>query len=169
MPCPLTQNYVLKDCLTTAGVESWLVTPFANVLTTTLTANVVTAITKTLAWKSYAQETEQSMWSYTGAGTNANGTKAYDWSATIKTNGLNTLDQQELDTLLSNKVVLIAKMYNGEYWMLGRTFGSTAIDSAFESGTAMGDFQGTTLTVKGRSNAPAVKVDTAIIAALLTV
>jgi hypothetical protein len=31
----------------------------------------------------------------------------------------------------------------------------------------MGDFQGSTLTIKGRSNVPAVKVDTAIIAALL--
>ena len=76
MPCPLTQNYTLKDCLTTAGVASWYITPFANVLTSTLTANVVTAITKTVTWKTIAQEIEQGMWSYTGAGTTASGSKA---------------------------------------------------------------------------------------------
>jgi hypothetical protein len=169
MACPLTQNYTLKDCLTTAGVASWYITPFANVLTSTLTANVVTAITKTVAWKTIAQEIEQGMWSYTGAGTSASGSKAYDWECSIKMHGLNTLDQQELELILSNKVVLIAVMQNGDAWMLGRSYGSTAIDSKFESGTAMGDFIGSTLTVKGRSSVSAVKVDSTILAGLLTV
>jgi len=83
--------------------------------------------------------------------------------------GLNTLDQQELELILSNKVVLIAVMQNGDAWMLGRSYGSTAIDSKFESGTAMGDFIGSTLTVKGRSSVSAVKVDSTILAGLLTV
>jgi hypothetical protein len=168
MACPLTQNYTLKDCLTTAGVESWLITPFSNVLTAVLTANVVTTITKTVTWKTIAQEVEQGTWSYTGTGATANGSKAYDWEAAIKMHGLNTLDQQELELILSNKVVLIAKMNNGDYWMLGRTYGSTAIDTKFEAGTAMGDFIGSTLTIKGRSSVSAVKVDSAIITGLTT-
>jgi len=73
MPCPLTQNYAVKDCLTTAGVASWYITPFSNITTSTLTANVVTAITKTLAFKTIAQEIEQGNWSYTSAGATANG------------------------------------------------------------------------------------------------
>ncbi|CAB4204300.1 hypothetical protein UFOVP1393_45 [uncultured Caudovirales phage] len=168
MPCPLTQNYTLKDCLSTAGVASWYITPFSNMLTAVLTANVVTAITKTLAFKTIAQEIEQGTWSYTGAGTSAAGTKAYDWECSIKMNGLNTLDQQEIELILSNKVVLIAVMQNGDAWMLGRGYGSNAIDSKFEAGTAMGDFIGTTLTVKGRSSVSAVKVDPTILAGLLT-
>ena len=168
MAFPLTQNYVLKDCLTTAGVASWYITPFSNMLTAVLTANVVTAITKTVAFKTIAQEIEQGTWSYTGAGTSAAGTKAYDWEASVKMHGLNTLDQQEIELILSNKCVLIATMQNGDSWMLGRGYGSNAIDSKFEAGTAMGDFQGTTITLKGRSSVSAVKVDPTILAGLLT-
>ena len=52
--------------------------------------------------------------------------------------------------------------------MLGREFGSTGIDSKFESGAALGDFMGTTLTVKGRATVAAKKVDPAILAGLLS-
>ena len=167
MPCLLTQNYTVKDCLTPAGVASWYITPFANMLTAVLTANVVTTITKTVAFKTIAQEIEQGTWSYSGAGTSASGALAFDWEAMIKMNQLNTLDQEEITLILKNKCVLIAVMQNGDAWMLGREFGSTGIDSKFESGAALGDFMGTTLTVKGRATAAAKKVDPTILAGLL--
>lgn len=168
MACPLSQNYALKDCLTPAGVASWYITPFANMLTAVLTSNVVTTITKTVAFKTIAQEIEQGTWSYTGAGTSASGALAFDWEAMIKMHQLNTLDQEEITTILKNKCVLIAVMQNGDAWMLGREFGSTGIDSKFEAGTALGDFMGTTLTVKGRATAAAKKVDPTILAGLLS-
>lgn len=168
MACPLTQNYTLKDCLEPAGVASWYITPFANITASTLTANVVSAITKTVAFKTIAQEIEQGAWSYTGAGTSTSGAFAFDWEATIKMHQLNTLDQEEISLILKNKCVLIAVMQNGDAWMLGREFGSTGIDSKFESGTALGDFIGTTLTVKGRATVAAKKVDPTILAGLLS-
>lgn len=168
MACPLTQNYATKDCLQTAGVASWYITPFSNMLTATLTANVVTAITKTVAFKTIAQEIEQGNWTYTGTGAAANGSHAYDWQVLIKMVGLNTLDQEEINLILQNKCVLIAVMQNGDAWMLGKEFGSTGIDSAFNSGTALGDFIGTDVTVKGRATMPAKKVDPTILAGLLT-
>lgn len=167
MACPLTQNYTLKDCLTPAGVASWYITPFSNVLTSTLIANVVSAITKTVTWKTIAQEIEQGTWSYTGAGTSASGALAFDFEAAIKMHQLNTLDQEEITLILKNKCVLIAVMQNGDAWMLGREFGSNSIDSKFESGAALGDFMGSTLTVKGRATVAAKKVDPAILAGLL--
>lgn len=168
MACPLTQNYTLKDCLTPAGVASWYITPFSNMLTAVLTSNVVTTITKTVAFKTIAQEIEQGTWSYTGAGTSASGAQAFDWEAMIKMHQLNTLDQEEISLILKNKCVLIAVMQNGDAWMLGREFGSNAIDSKFESGAALGDFMGTTLTVKGRATVAAKKVDPTILAGLLS-
>lgn len=167
MPCLLSQNYTVKDCLTPAGVASWYITPFANMLTAVLTANVVTTITKTVAFKTIAQEIEQGTWSYSGAGTSASGALAFDWEAMIKMNQLNTLDQEEITLILKNKCVIIAVMQNGDAWMLGREFGSTGIDSKFESGAALGDYMGTTLTVKGRATAAAKKVDSTILAGLI--
>lgn len=168
MACPLTANYSIKDCLTTAGVKRWLVTPFSNVTASTVASNVVTAITKTVAFKTYAQENESSTWTYTGDGNSANGAYAYDWEATLKTHGLETADQVEFELLMKNKLILIAEMNDGNYWMLGRDYGSSGINDAFVAGTAMNDFQGDTIVVKGRSKTKALKVDSTIIAGLLS-
>jgi hypothetical protein len=167
MSCPLTQNYVNKDCKSVAGVKKFYITPFANLLTTTVVANVITAITKTLAWNTYAQESEIANWDYTGTGSLANGTYAYDFNATMKCMGLNTLDSQEFETLLKNKLVLIAEMENGDFWMLGKDYGCSVDNTKFETGTAFGDFIGSTIAIKGRSNTSMLKVDPTIIAALL--
>ena len=167
MSCPLTQNYVNKDCKSVAGVKKFYITPFANLLTTTVVANVITVITKTLAWNTYAQESEIANWDYTGTGSLANGTYAYDFNVTMKCMGLNTLDSQEFETLLKNKLVLIAEMENGDFWMLGRDYGCSVDNTKFETGTAFGDFIGSTIAIKGRSNTSMLKVDPTIIAALL--
>jgi hypothetical protein len=168
MACPLGSNYTPKDCLTTAGVKSWYITPFSNVTASTVTSNVVTAITKTVAFKTYAQQAETSTWTYTGDGTQANGAYAYDWEATIKTFGLETADQVEFELLIKNKLLLIAEMNDGTYWMLGRDYGSNAVNDAFVAGTAFNDYQGDTIVIKGRAKTKALKVDSTIIAGLLS-
>lgn len=167
MPCPLTQNYINKDCKSVGGVVKYYITPFANLLTSALTSNVVTAITKTVTWKMYEQEPEVANWDYTGSGSMANGTYAYDFNAMFKCRGLNTLDTDELELLLKNKIVLIAEMSNGDFWMLGRTYGASVDNTKFETGSAFGDFIGNTVMIKGRSTTSMVKVNSAIIAALL--
>lgn len=167
MSCPLTQNYVNKDCKSVAGVKKFYVTPFSNLLTTTVVTNVVTVITQTLPWKTYDQESEIANWDYTGTGSLANGTYAYDFNATMKCMGLNTLDTVEFETLLKNKLVLIAQMENGDFWMLGKDYGCSVDNTKFETGTAFGDFIGSTIAIKGRSNTSMLKVDPTIIAALI--
>jgi hypothetical protein len=167
MACPLTQNYTPQDCLTTAGVKSYYLTPFSNFLTSTVTANVVTAITKTLPWKQYKQVIETATWSHTGDSKVENGTYAYDWEAIIVTVGLNTVEQAEFELLMQNKLILIAEMQNSDFWILGRHSGSNAMNDKFDSGKAMGDKMGNVITLKGRSNTKMLKVDPTIIAGLL--
>jgi hypothetical protein len=167
MPCPLTQNYVNKDCKSVAGVKKFYITPFSNILTTTVAANVVTVITSTVPFKTYAQESEIANWDYTGTGSLANGTYAYDWNATLKCMGLNTLDSQEFELLLKNKIVMIAEMENGDFWMLGKDYGASVDNTKFETGTAFGDFIGSTIAVKGRSNTSMLMVDPAIIPGII--
>jgi hypothetical protein len=169
MSCPLTQNYVNKDCKSVAGVKKFYITQFANLLSTTVVANVITVITKSVSvvWNTYAQESEIANWDYTGTGSLANGTYAYDFNVTMKCMGLNTLDSQEFETLLKNKLVLIAEMENGDFWMLGKDYGCSVDNTKFETGTAFGDFIGSTIAIKGRSNTSMLKVDPTIIAGLL--
>ena len=120
-------------------------------------------ITSTVPFKTYAQESEIANWDYTGTGSLANGTYAYDWNATLKCMGLNTLDSQEFELLLKNKIVMIAEMENGDFWMLGKDYGASVDNTKFETGTAFGDFIGSTIAVKGRSNTSMLMVDPAII------
>lgn len=167
MPCPLTQNYVNKDCKSVAGVKKFYITPFSNILTTTVVANVVTVLTSTVPFKTYAQESEIANWDYTGTGSLANGTYAYDWNATLKCMGLNTLDSQEFETLLKNKIVMIAEMENGDFWMLGKDYGASVDNAKFETGTAFGDFIGSTIAVKGRSNTSMLMVDPTVIPGII--
>lgn len=65
MACPLTTNYTPRDCRAPGGVKRFIITPFANMLTATITAGIVTAITKTLPFKIYLQEPEVANWKQT--------------------------------------------------------------------------------------------------------
>lgn len=163
---PLTQNYVNKDCAQVAGVVRYLVTPFSNVTASTLTSNVVTAITNTVDFKVYEQEPEIATWKYTGA-FGAQGNVGYDFEGNFDCNGLNTLDVEELANLASCKLLIIAEMNDGNYWMLGRQYGCRLSGDAFEAGVKFEDFIGSKVTFKGRSTVKAKKVDSTIIAGLL--
>ena len=162
----LSQNYVNKDCAQVAGIVRYLITPFSNVTATTLTSNVVTAITNTVDFKTYAQEPEIANWKYTGT-FGSQGNSGYDWVATFDSNGLNTLDQEELVELAKCKLIVIAEMVDGTYWMLGRDYGGRVSGDAFDAGTKFEDFIGSKVEIKGRSNVKMKKVDSTIIAGLL--
>ena len=165
--CPLTQNYAPKDCKESAGIVRYIVTPFANMLTSTVVANVVTAITKTLTWKTYAQNPEIADVKFTLSGDGKSGTYGYDFEANFQTYGIEILDQVELELLTKNKLVVIAEFTNGTYIMLGRDYGCNVVSDAFESGVAFNDFQGSKVSIKGRAKSKFLKVDSTIIAGLL--
>jgi hypothetical protein len=162
----LTQNYVNKDCAQSAGVVEYLITPFSNVTASVLTANVVSAITNTVPFKTYAQEPEIANFKYDAA-FGAQGNVGYDFSGTFDCNGLNTLDQEELALMAPCKLLIIAKMTDDTYWMLGRQHGCRLSGDAFDAGTKFEDFIGSKVSFKGRSSVKFKKVDSAIIAGLL--
>lgn len=167
MACPLTQSYTPRDCKAPAGVVSYILTPFANMLTTTVTSNVVTAITKTVTWKQYKQDPEVADFKYTLSSDGKTGTYGYDFEATFQTKGAEILDQAELELLTQNKLVLIAEMADGTYYMLGKDYGAHVVADAFESGVAFNDFQGSKVSIKGRAKTKMLKVNAGIISALL--
>jgi hypothetical protein len=163
----LTQNYVNKDCAQVAGVVRYLITDFSNVTASTLSvANIVTAITKTVAFKSYAQEPETANFKYT-ATFGAQGNLGYDFEGNFDVNNLSTLDQEELAIMSPCKLLIIAEMVDGTYWMLGRQYGCRLSGDAFDAGMKFEDFIGSKVTFKGRSSVKMKKVDSSIVAALL--
>lgn len=162
----LTQNYVNKDCAQVAGVVRYLITPSPNVTASTTTSNVITAITHTVAFKTYAQEPEIANWKATLT-PGAQGNTGYDIEASLDCNGLNTLDQEELAAMAPCKMIIIAEMTDGTYWSLNLDNGLRMSGDAFDSGTKFEDFIGSKVSFKGRSKNKPKKVDSTIIAGLL--
>jgi hypothetical protein len=167
MACPLTTNYTPRDCKAPGGVKRFIITPFTNMLTFTVTAGVVTAITKTVTFKSYAQEPETANWKQTLASDQKMGSYGFDIEASFKTYGNDPLVNAELLVLTKNKLVMIAEEVDGTYTLLGSEYGMFVSADAFDAGTAFTDFKGDAITLKGRSVGKCPTVDPAIIAALL--
>lgn len=167
MACALTQSYTPRDCDSTAGVVAFILTPFSNMLTSTVTANVVTAITKTTTFKKYKQDPEIADFKYPLRADGKSGNYGYDFEANFQIKGAETLDQQELELLTKNRLVVIAEMADGTHYMLGRNYGGKVTADAFESGVAFNDFMGSKVTIKGVDKTKFLKVDSSIIAGLL--
>ena len=167
MACPLTTNYTPRDCKAPGGVKRFLITPFTNLVTSTVAAGVVTAITKTVPWKVYLQEPETASWKQTLASDQKAGSYGFELEAMFKTWGNDPLVNAELLLLTQNKLVMIAEEMDGTYTMLGIEFGMFVASDAFDSGTAFTDFKGDTISLKGRSAGKCPTVSAGIIAALL--
>lgn len=169
MACALTQSYTPRDCKAPAGVVGYYLIEYANVTAMTITANVVTAITKATGkvFRKYSQEAETADWKYSGTSDAKMGSFGYDIEANFQTYGLDTTLNAEIELLIKNKLLIIAEMNDGQFYLLGKEYGMHVVTDSFESGVAFGDFQGDKIQLKGRATTKAPKVDSTIIAGLL--
>lgn len=170
MSCTINQGYKPKRCKIPGGVKEILLANYDNVvLPVTITAGVVTAITMTLTNKffKYSQKAEIATWGQVITGDAKQGTYAVEQTLNLQMNGLDALEQVELEKLVQGTLIAIVKNSDGQYWMLGLDNGLDVVTDTLESGTAFGDFQGNKLAFSARESVRAVKVNDAIIAALL--
>lgn len=170
MPCALTQGYV-QDCRDSlGGAKAFYIIEFANIVSTTATANVITAITKTATkrfWKyvpvrdtGYAKETITS--------SVPNGTVYYAQELMFPLNKLQTNMRNEIMLLAQNRLAIVVVDANGKAWLFGQANGLDLSAGEAGTGTAPGDRNGYTMTFSGNEPALAIEVSTATIATLET-
>ena len=168
MSSALTQGRSRKVCKTAAGFSEILITELANIVSVTVVSGIVTAITMATGkqfWKYlFPAETANLKVSKTGSG--ASGSYRYAPTVTFPILGLDTSSQEEIDLLLKNSVVMIAKNNAGDYWLVGQEFGLD-LNSEYDAGTAMGDDNQDMLTFTTASTLPIRKVTSGLIAALI--
>lgn len=170
MPCALTQGYVIdcKDSL--GGISEVYFMPFNDLNTVTITAGVVTALTKDSGKRFYKYQLVKSTAGFTetGNGSIENGTLFYEQALTIVLNKLQTNTRNEILLLAKNLLVAVAKDNNGVYWMLGATRGLDVTSNVAATGVAEGDRNGYTLTFTGKEKEMALEVNSTVALALET-
>jgi hypothetical protein len=170
MPCALTQGYVLdcKDSL--GGITEVYFIASSDVSAMTEASGVVTAITKKAGKRFYKYELVKETSSFV-ENVNAsveNGSIFYQQELTIILNKLQANTRNELLLLSQNLLEAVVGDNNGKYWLLGKTRGLDVTGGSSQSGTAMGDRSGYTLTFTGKEAALAPEVSSSIIAGLTT-
>lgn len=170
MPCALTQGYVLdcKDSL--GGITEVYFMASQDVSATTEASGVITAITKKAGKKFYKYELVKETSSLV-ENVNAsveNGSIFYQQELTVILNKLQANTRNEILLLAQNLLVAVVGDNNGKYWYLGKARGLDLTAGSSQSGTAMGDRSGYTLTFTGKEAALAPEVSSGIIAGLTT-
>lgn len=170
MACALTTG-VTRGCRdAVGGIKEIYITELANKSSITTASGVITAFTLSSGKKFWTYELvrETANWTEEGLASKDNGTRVYNQKLMIKLHKRSSTLNEELKLVLANDCMVIVKDYAGEYWLLGESNGILTEKAAFESGTAMGDFNGYTIEGTGAEASPASKVTSGLIASLLT-
>lgn len=166
MACVLTQDIPLGCRDAVGGIKTIFVTELANKASITTAAGVITAFT--LA-------TGKQFWQYDVAKEVANFKENikpgdglhYEQAVSLKLRKRSSVLNEELKLVAQNYLLMIALDRNGDYWLLGEENGVELMDSDFDSGTAMGDFNGYNLNFSGKEKLPASKVTASLMATLI--
>lgn len=170
MSCALTQGFAVLPCKDGAGgVIKYLITEFANVVSTTEVAGVITAITMAPGsnfWE-YAQLKETADWTEDIAVSSTGATIGYTQTANILLFKRDVNKRNEIKLLAQNRLIILVQDKNLIWWILGITQGCDLTSSKYSSGKKINDDNSWPLVFVGAEVAPAQQVNSAIIAALL--
>lgn len=167
MACALTQDISLGCRDSVGGIETVYITELANKATLTTTAGTIGTFTLSTGKQFWIYELVRGTanWGEDVVNSEENGTYFYQQKLAIKLHKRSATLNEEIKLIAQNRLMIIVKQKNGEYYLIGEE-GATLDTSTFESGTAMGDFNGYTLNFKCDSTVPAAKVNSNLISTL---
>jgi len=127
MACQLASSYDFSaGCQASiGGVDKVYIMEFANVSSVTVTANVVTAVTKvaTKVYRTYNLAKEMGSDSDNLARNVATASMLYDHKVDFTTNGITTAMKQELKAMAQTPLSVIVLRRDGTAWMYGKQKG----------------------------------------------
>lgn len=170
MPCALTQGYNL-DCRDSyGGVKEVYIMEFDNATTITLTAGVVSGITKASTkkfWKynliTQTAEADEAM-----TGNRENGTVTVKQTIKFPINKMSAAVRAELMLLAKNRLLVVIVDENGTGWLYGYGRGLTSTTTAAKTGRVLADRNGYELTFEGEEKELAYSVDATTLGTLTT-
>ena len=157
MPCAVTAGYTL-DCKDAVGGLKNIY--FANGLPSaaTITSTTVSGISNVSGVSFYKYELmPQAADSFTEeiTATPANGNVFYTQTVVANFAKMSQADRNRWYTLAQARVLTIIEKKDGTFWLLGQVNGLEVSAGSHTSGAAMGDFNGTQITLTGMEATPA--------------
>jgi hypothetical protein len=171
MACDLTAGYVKGCADEIGGIKSLYVCPIADIGSYTETAGEISAITVTGSGNQFWQYVlEQDLSNATAVLTRSreNGTLFSDQTVNAILNDNAVATRNQLLLLAKNDLFVIAELANGDYEAFGIVNGMFVETTTRETGVAKADRNGNTLVFRASEKESPPKVDSTIIAALLT-
>jgi hypothetical protein len=171
MSCTLINAGIAKDCSNNiGGISKIYITDFESVDTLTVgTGETITTITMVGGRTFYEYQFNRNTATFTeNAVVNVeNGSLFYDQTVTLRIPKREQTKRDKLALLTQKDLAVIVLDQNGKYWYPGELNGVYLSEMPSESGTAKGDFNGYTITLKGEELEGAREVEASAVTAVI--
>jgi hypothetical protein len=168
--CALTQGFTL-DCIgdNAGGIVEIYITELNNKATLTDASGAITAFTLAQGKQFYKYElyAEQGEATEEQVKKTENGTIGNTQSVKIPLYKQDVAKRNELYLVAKNRVMVIVRSSNDDYWLYGKTYGMNLTSRAGVFGKLIDDKNGYDLTFEGKEPLPASKINSALIPTLL--
>jgi hypothetical protein len=168
MACQIIEGSTIPCRDRVGGISELYLTEFANVTSTTNTSGTITAMTQaasTKFWK-YSLEKENAAFTDNYQTSVENGTSWSEPELVFTLKGFTAKNKNNIRLVSQNAVVIIIKDNNGTYKMLGITNGMDLVTAPGVTGKMVNDFNGLTLTFKGKEPNYAPEVSSSVISSM---
>jgi len=154
MACTQTLTGISRDCLgNNGGIAAVWLANFDNVSSLTEASGAITAITMANSekFKKYVFPRNTSSMSSNYAVSSENGTSYVETDLVMVFTRMDTSKRLEIVALAQGNLVAIVEDNNGNKWYLGHDYPVTINAGSGESGTARGDRNGYSITLRDES------------------
>lgn len=167
MACNLSTGRALSCNDSVGGIKSVYFAEYGTMGTLTVTAGEVTAFAGTPSFFEFDVKGNSSL-EQTITASRENGTAFYEQTLNLTLTKLDKATQEELILIVKARPHVVVKDYNGNYLMIGATYGADVSGGTIVTGAGMADLSGFTLTLSGQETLPAYFVDATAFEALVS-
>lgn len=167
MPCNITSGRLTQCSEQVGGYKNIYFADFDSTIYTgsTITAGEITALASPVPLFKYALLGESHSVDETGTKSRENGTSFFETAGTFVLHNLTGADRDELKLLMVSRPHIIIEDYNGNFRLFGIENGCDIVPSS-NSGTAMGDLSGYTVSFSAKEKDLAPFVDSTLVDAV---
>lgn len=168
--CEITGGQVL-GCKSVGGVKLSLLGNYDSETdwTVGMTQSIIQGVTASPTFYEFETSAEHAGVNQTGQYSQENGTAFFETDLTLKFTGAFDADMRNsLVTLSRAPLVAIVQSNNGEYYVLGKDSPGEVTEGQGTIGTAFGDMNGVTLTIKYKSKNGMYLMDESVLGDIIT-
>lgn len=158
MSCDLNTGRKVPCKDSVGGIQAVYFADFGTMGALTVTAGEVTGFAGSPEFFEFEVKGNSSL-EQTITASRENGTAFYEQTLNLTLTKLDLATQQELVEIVKARPHIVVKDYNGNYLMVGASFGADCSGGTIVTGAGMGDLSGFTLTMSGQETLPAYFVD----------